>query len=60
VKFGISQFRATAVLTDNWNAVRFITGNAPGKPMHTGHVCVFAGMPNFVLQLQNILLSVSS
>jgi len=40
--------------------VRFITGKVPGKPMHTGHVCVFGSAPNFVLHPQNSLLAVAS
>jgi hypothetical protein len=58
VNSGISQFRATAVFSDNSNANRFITGKLPGVPVHTGHVCVFGGAPNFVLQPQNSFVSV--
>ena len=39
---------------------RFITGKLPGRPMQTGHVCVFGGAPNFVLQPQKSFVSVSS
>ena len=31
-------------------AARFKTGNAPGSPKHTGHVFIFGGSPNFVVQ----------
>ena len=32
----------------------FKTGNEPGIPVHTGHVCVFGAPPNAVLQEQKI------
>src|SRR5687768_16289433 len=54
------QFRATAVLRASSYARRFITGNEPGMPMHTGQVWVFGSAPNRVLQRQNSLLSVAS
>ena len=41
-------------------ASRFITGSEPGIPMHTGHVWVFGGAPNFVLQRQNNFVRVSN
>ena len=43
MKRAIWQFRARAALTESSNAWRFITGSAPGMPMHTGQVCVFGG-----------------
>jgi hypothetical protein len=38
----------------------FRTGNTPGIPRHTGHVCVLGGAPNAVEQAQKIFVSVFS
>ena len=35
-------------------ALLLTTGSAPGRPRHTGQVCVFGDAPNSVAQLQNI------
>src|SRR6478752_7337042 len=56
----ILQFRAMAASTANSTALRFRTGNAPGRPRHTGHTFVFGGSPKRVEQEQKILLAVSS
>ena len=34
------------------------TGSVPGKPMHTGHVCVLGSFPYVVEHLQNALVLV--
>ena len=41
-------------------AFSFATGKAPGRPRHTGQVCVFGGAPNSVEQPQNIFDAVPS
>src|SRR5205823_5272855 len=41
-------------------ATRFMTGNTPGMPRHTGHTWEFGGAPNLVLHPQKSLLFVSS
>ena len=43
-----------------FSASSFITGSAPGKPRHTGQVCVFGAAPYSTGQPQNILLRVLS
>src|SRR5262249_31786795 len=60
VKRAIWQLRAMAALRASSNAVRFITGNTPGMPMHTGQVAEFGGSPNWVLHPQNNLVRVSN
>jgi hypothetical protein len=37
-----------------------MTGNTPGKPMHTGQVAELGGSPNCVLQPQNSFVRVKS
>ena len=37
-------------------AALFGTGSAPGRPRHTGQVCVFGAAPNSSLQPQNIFV----
>src|SRR5260370_23656512 len=54
------QFSAMDASTANSTAFRFSTGNAPGKPRHTGQVLVLGGSPKRVEQAQKILLSVSN
>src|SRR5512142_3024008 len=54
------QLSACAASTAYSTACRFITGNAPGSPRHTGHTLVFGGLPNCVEQPQKIFVCVSS
>src|SRR5580704_14133517 len=54
------QFSAIAAKTANSTALRFNTGNAPGKPRQTGHTLVLGGSPKRVEQEQKILLTVWS
>ena len=56
----MEQFSASAARSDKSNAERFITGNVPGIPRHTGHVAEFGGKPNFVEQPQNNFVRVSN
>src|SRR6202521_829367 len=44
----------------NSTALRFSTGNAPGKPRHTGQTFVLGGSPKRVEQEQKILVAVRS
>jgi hypothetical protein len=37
-----------------------MTGNAPGKPRHTGQTRLFASSPKLSAQLQNIFVRVLS
>ena len=41
-------------------AFSLATGSAPGRPRHTGQVCVFGSAPNSVEQPQNIFDTVPS
>ena len=41
-------------------ASRLSTGNAPGRPMHTGQTLVLGGAPKLLGQPQKILLAVAS
>src|SRR5213080_361636 len=50
--------RASAARAPNSTARQFSTGNAPGKPRHTGHVFEFGSSPNRVEQPQKIFDSV--
>src|SRR5918993_270698 len=54
------QPRAMAPRTANLIASALGTGNAPGKPRHTGHTLVLGGSPNVVRLPQNILVRVRS
>jgi len=56
----IWQFSAIAARVANSTALRFRTGNAPGKPRQTGQTWVFGGRPKRAEQEQKILLSVKS
>src|SRR5213080_4422184 len=50
--------RASAARAPNSTARQFSTGNAPGKPRHTGQVFEFGSSPNRVEQPQKIFDSV--
>src|SRR5919112_2072730 len=54
------QPRAMAPRTANLIASALGTGNAPGKPRHTGHTLLLGGSPNVVRLPQNILVRVRS
>src|SRR6266581_4966752 len=55
----MSQFSATAVFKHASTAALLITGSTPGRPRHTGHVCVFGGaFRGAMAQPQNILVRV--
>src|SRR5918998_6767753 len=51
---------AIAPRTANLMASPLGTGNAPGRPRHTGHTLVLGGSPNVVRLPQNILVRVRS
>src|SRR6266571_8765102 len=55
----MSQFSATAVFKHASTAALLMTGSTPGRPRHTGHVCVFGGaFRGAMAQPQNILVRV--
>ena len=54
------QFNAKAASTANSTAFRFNTGNAPGRPKHTGQTLLLGGSPKRVEHEQKILLAVRS
>src|SRR5262245_3491163 len=41
-------------------AARLATGSEPGRPRHTGQICVLGSAPNAVRQPQNIFVRVPS
>ena len=52
----MSQFVARPASTIDSMAALFGTGRAPGRPRHTGQVCVLGAAPNSSLQPQNIFV----
>src|SRR5699024_3012851 len=52
--------RARPILIAHSTACPLTTGNAPGRPMHTGHTWLLGSAPNAVGQPQNILVAVCS
>lgn len=56
----MSQFSAKPIRMADSTAAPLTTGNAPGRPRHTGHTNVFGSAPNRFAQPQNILVSVDS
>src|SRR5215831_19345609 len=54
------QRRAWDASTANSTAFRFSTGNAPGRPRHTGQTLLLGGAPNRVEHPQKILVCVRS
>ena len=52
--------KASAAFAPKSITPRFSTGNAPGKPKHTGHVFEFGSAPKLVGQPQKIFVSVAS
>src|ERR1700675_679652 len=55
----IRHSKAIAARAANSTAFRFSTGNAPGRPRHTGHTFVFGGSPKRVEHEQKIFDAVS-